>query len=122
MPSLQKSDDFASDMKPSQAVGNALALSNQATSLFLLAQGYTTDTFIKMLFYNSLMAIKDQKPNAAIAQQNLRLARIAEIKKILKRAKGISNADIYLMVASKYRLSLRKASEYARVAQFQMLQ
>lgn len=66
--------------------------------------------------------IKDQKPNAAIAQQNLRLSRIEDIKKILKKANGkISNADFYLLVASKFGLSLRKSSEYVRVAKFQML-
>ena len=65
--------------------------------------------------------IKDQKPNAAILQANLRLQRIAEIKKIIKLAKGMTNADLYLMVAGKYGLSHRKASEYVRIAQFQIV-
>ena len=62
-----------------------------------------------------------QKPNCAIIQANLRLQRIDEIKKIIKKAKGMSNADLYLMVAGKYGLSHRKASEYVRIAQFQVI-
>ncbi len=67
------------------------------------------------------MALKDQKPNCAIAQANLRKFRIEEIKKIINTiGKKTSNADLYLMIAGKYDLSHRKASEYVRIAQFQI--
>jgi len=65
--------------------------------------------------------VKEQKPNCAVIQANLRIQRIAEIKKIIKAiGKKTSNADLYLMIASKYGLSHRKASEYVRIAQYQI--
>ncbi len=62
-----------------------------------------------------------KKPNASDIQKQLRAERIEEIKKIIKAiGKKTSNADLYLMIAGKYDLSHRKASEYVRIAQFQV--
>ena len=65
----------------------------------------------------------NQKPNCAILQQTLKLQRIQELKKIIKSLKGsVKDRDLYLMAASKYGLSLRKASEYVRIAKYQLAQ
>jgi len=62
-----------------------------------------------------------KKPNAADVQKQLRAERIEHIKKVIKAiGKKTSQADLYLMIAGKYGLSHRKASEYVRIAQFQL--